>query len=162
VTEEAGQRRCIVAVRIRGTVSAKIEARETLKMLHLTRNNYAVFIDNRAPFLGMLRAAQNYVSWGEASKEAVNFLLSKRARLAGNRKLTEEYLQRIGHKSVAELSEAVHNCKVEYWKLPNIQPFFRLHPPSKGFKGSTKKGYGSGGELGYRGERINELVKRMA
>jgi len=151
-----------VAVRIRGTVSAKIEARETLKMLHLTRNNYAVLIDNRPPFLGMLRAAHNYISWGEASKEAVSLLIAKRARLAGNKKLTEEYLQRIGHKSAAGLSEAIHSCKVEYWKLPNVQPVFKLHPPSKGFKGSTKKGYGSGGELGYRGEKINELIQRMA
>jgi large subunit ribosomal protein L30 len=38
---------------------------------------------------------------------------------------------------------------------------FRLHPPSKGFKGKIKRGYGSGGELGYRGEKINELLRRM-
>jgi large subunit ribosomal protein L30 len=162
VTEKASQRKCIVAVRIRGTVSAKIEARETLKMLHLTRNNYAVLIDNRPPFIGMLKAAQNYISWGEASKETVSLLISKWGRPAGTVKFTDEYLQRIGYESAAELSDAVYDCKAEYWKLPNIQPVFRLHPPSKGFKGSTKKGYGSGGELGYRGEKINELVKRMA
>lgn len=128
----------------------------------MTRNNYAVLIDNRPSFVGMLKAAQNYVSWGEASKGAVNMLMARRARLAGSRKLTEEYLQRIGYKSIVELSEAIYNCETEYWKLPSIQPVFRLRPPSKGFKGNTKKGYGSGGELGYRGEKINELIKRMA
>jgi len=109
----------------------------------------------------MLRAAQNYVTWGEVSKEVLNMLLRGRARLAGNKKLTEEYLQKSGYKSLEELADLLFKGQVEYWKLPNIQPVFRLHPPSKGFKRNVKKKIGSGGELGYRGEDINELVKRM-
>ncbi|MEM2445857.1 MAG: 50S ribosomal protein L30, partial [Candidatus Bathyarchaeia archaeon] len=31
----------------------------------------------------------------------------------------------------------------------------------KGFRGKVKKGYGMGGELGYRGEKINDLLERM-
>lgn len=130
-------------------------------MLNLTRNNYAVLIDNRPAFLGMIKTAQNFVTWGEASKETVNMLISKRGRLAGNKKLTDEYLQKNGYKSLEELTEAVVNCSLDYWKLPNIQPVFKLHPPTKGFKGKMKKSYGVGGELGYRGKKINELVKRM-
>lgn len=161
MAEKAKETKCTVAVRIRGTISALREARETLQILYLTRTNYAVLIDNRPSFVGMLRAVQGYVTWGEASKEVVNLMITKRAKLSRNKKLTEEFLQKIGVKSVEELAEAVFNCRVEYWKLPHIQPFFRLHPPSKGFKGNIKKGYRSGGELGYRGEKINELVKRM-
>jgi large subunit ribosomal protein L30 len=55
----------------------------------------------------------------------------------------------------------VATCKVEHQKLPGIHPIFRLHPPSKGFKGKTKKNFRAGGEAGYRGEAINDLVKRM-
>ncbi len=130
-------------------------------MLHLTRNNYAVLIDDRSSFVGMLKTAQNFITWGEASKEIVHMLMKERGRLAGNKKLTDEYAQKIGYKSLEELAEAVFSCRVEYWKPPDVQPFFRLHPPTKGFKGKTKKGYGMGGELGYRGEKINELIKRM-
>jgi len=130
-------------------------------MLNLTRNNYAVLIDDRPPFLGMLKTAQNFVTWGEASKEIVSMLLKERGRLAGNRKLTDEYTQKTGYKSLDELAEAVFNCRIEYWKLPSVQPVFKLHPPIKGFKGKIKKSYGMGGELGYRGEKINELIKRM-
>ena len=43
----------------------------------------------------------------------------------------------------------------------NLSPVFRLHPPRGGFKGSTKKPYSDGGELGYRGPAINELIRRM-
>jgi large subunit ribosomal protein L30 len=161
VAEEAKERKCIMAVRIRGTVRASRQVRETLQMLRLARNNYSVLIDNRPSFLGMLKTAQNFMTWGQASEEAVKMLIKERGRLAGNKKLTNEYAQKVGYNSLEELGEAIFNCQVEYWKLPNIQPVFRLHPPTKGFKGKVKKGYGMGGELGDRGEKINELIKRM-
>ena len=54
-----------------------------------------------------------------------------------------------------------HSKLPEFQKLPNVQPVFKLRPPSKGFKGKTKKGFSAGGEAGYLGEKINELIKRM-
>jgi large subunit ribosomal protein L30 len=161
VTEEKKERKCLVAVRIRGTISAQREVRETLQMLHLTRNNYAVLIDDRPSFLGMLTTAQNFITWGEASKETVNMLIKEKGKLLRNKKLTDEYAQKTGYKSLEELAEALFTGRVEYWKLPNIQPVFKLHPPTKGFKGKIKRSYSLGGELGYRGEKINELIKRM-
>lgn len=161
MAEEAKERKSIIAARIRGTIRAPRQVRETLQMLRLTRNNYSVLIDNRPSFLGMLKTAQNFMTWGEASEETVRMLIKERGRLLGNKKLTNEYAQKVGYNSLEELGEAIFNCQVEYWKLPNIQPVFRLHPPSKGFKGKVKKGYGMGGELGYRREKINELIKRM-
>ena len=158
---ETKERKCICAVRVRGTVRASLDVRETLQMLYLTRNNYAVLIDNRPSFLGMLKTVQNFITWGEASKEIVDMLIRKKGKLAGNKKLTEEYAQTANFKSLDELAEAVSNCSVEYRKLPSVQRVFKLHPPSKGFKGKIKKGYGAGGELGYRGEKISELIKRM-
>ena len=161
MAEKTKERKCIAVVRIRGTIRASCHVRETLKMLNLTRNNQTVLIDNRPSFLGMIKTAQNFITWGEASKEIVTILVKDRGRLAGNKKLTDEYLQKTGYKSLEELAEAIFNFLAEYWKLPNVQPVFKLHPPTKGFKGKIKKGYGMGGELGYRGEKINELVKRM-
>ena len=161
MTEQATEKRSIIAVKIRGTIRARKEARETLKLLHLTRNNNAVLVDNRPSFVGMLRAVQGYVTWGEPSKEIVNMLIRKRGRSLGNKRPTEEYLQKIGYKTIEDLADAVFNCRVEYWRLPNVEPTLRLRPPTKGFKGNIKKGFRSGGELGYRGEKINELIKRM-
>ena len=161
MTEEETQDKCIIAIRIRGTVSAKREARETLQMLHLTRNNYAVLIDNRKSFLGMLQTVQSYVTWGEISKEVLYSLIRAKGRITGNKKLTEEYIKKAGYTSLEELAEAITGSHVRYWKLPKIQPYFRLRPPTKGFKGNIKKSYNAGGEAGYRGEKINELIKRM-
>ncbi|HVP26175.1 MAG TPA: 50S ribosomal protein L30 [Candidatus Bathyarchaeia archaeon] len=161
MTEQQKEPKCLAVVRVRGTVRGSLEARETLNMLNLPRNNYAVLVDDSPSFLGMLKAAQSFVTWGEVSKETVNMLIKGKGRLVGNKILTEEYLQKIGYKSLEELAESVQNCKAKYWKLPNIQPVFRLHPPTKGFKGKVKKSFAAGGELGYRGEKINELINRM-
>ncbi|MGQ9538354.1 MAG: 50S ribosomal protein L30 [Candidatus Bathycorpusculaceae bacterium] len=161
MSDKSEERKCIAVVRVRGTISAPMQVRETLRMLNLKRNNHAILIDNRPSFLGMLKTAQNFVTWGEVSKEIIMAMLKENGRLAGSKKLTDEYAQKIGYKSLEELAEAIFNCKVEYWKLPEIQPYFKLHPPSKGFKGKIKKGYSVGGELGYRGEQINALLKRM-
>jgi large subunit ribosomal protein L30 len=162
LSEKVEERKCIAVVRVRGSISAQREARETLDMLRLARTNHAVLVDNRPAFMGMLKRVQNYVTWGEASKETVALLLQKRGRLAGDKKLTDEYVQKIGYKSLGELADAVASCKVEHRNLPDMQPVFKLHPPSKGFKGKTKKSYRAGGEAGYRGEGINELIRRMA
>lgn len=159
--ERARDGKCLVALKVRGTVRAQLKARETLQMLRLMRTNHAVLIQNTPSFLGMLKAVQGYATWGEVSKETLSLMIKKRGRLEGNKKLTDEYAQKIGYKSLDDLAQAVFNCNIEYWKLPTIQTVFKLPPPTKGYKGTTKKGYGMGGELGYRGEKINELIQRM-
>lgn len=138
-----------------------MQARETLQLLHLTRNNYASLVDDRPSFLGMLKTARDYITFGEPARETITLMIKEKGRIVGDKKLTDEYAQKAGFNSIEDLGEAVHSCRAEYWKLPSIQPVFRLHPPSKGFKGKIKKGFGSGGELGYRGEKINDLLKRM-
>jgi len=162
LTKKAAERKCFAVVKVRGTISAQREARETLELLRLARTNHAVLVDNRPSFMGMLYRVQNYVTWGEVSKETVALMLKKRGKLAGGKKLTDESVEKLGYKSIDALAEAIASCKAEYQKLPNIQPVFKLHPPSKGFKGKTKKSFRVGGEAGYRGEAINDLIKRMA
>jgi large subunit ribosomal protein L30 len=130
-------------------------------MLRLAKTNNCVLIDNRPSYMGMLYRAQNYVTWGEVSKETVALLLKERGRLAGGKKLTDEAVEKLGYKSIVALAEAIASCKVEFQKLPSVQPIFKLHPPRKGFKGKTKKSFAAGGEAGYRGEKISELLKRM-
>ncbi len=152
--------KCLVVVKVRGTVSAQREARETLDLLHLGHTNHAILIDSRPAYKGMLQRVNSYITYGEPTKETVALMLQKRARLAGDKKLTGEYLQKVGYQSIDELAQAIVECKAQWAKLPDVEPRFKLHPPSKGYKGKTKRGYRAGGEAGYRGEAINELVKR--
>ena len=162
MTEKNAERKCFAVVKVRGTISAQREARETLELLRLAHTNHAILLDNRPSFMGMLYRVQNYVTWGEISKETLALMLQKRGRLSGGKKLTPEAVEKFGYKSIDDLAEAIADCKVEYQKLPNVRPVFKLHPPKKGFKGKIKKSYAAGGEAGYRGEAINDLIKRMA
>jgi large subunit ribosomal protein L30 len=162
LTKKADERKCFGVVKVRGTISAIREARETLEMLHLKRTNHAVLVDSRPSYIGMLYRVQNYVTWGEVTKQTIELLLKKRGRLAGGKKLTDESVKKLGYESIDALSDEIVSCNVEFQKLPNVQPIFKLHPPRKGFKGKTKKSFVSGGEAGYRGEAINKLIERMA
>ena len=151
----------MAVVRIRGIVNVRKEVEDTLRMLNLQRNCHATLIDDRPSFLGMLRKAQNIITWGEVSKETISLLLKKRGRTIGDKPLTDEYAKKIGYESLDDLADAIYNLKVMLKDLPGVKPVFRLHPPRKGFKGSIKKSYRAGGEAGYRGEAINDLIRRM-
>jgi len=157
-----GKQKCLAVIRVRGLSDVFREIDETLRMLHLTRNCHATLIDDRPSYLGMLRKAKDYLVWGEVSREGVVLLLRKRGRLVGDRKLTEQYVQGIGYESIDDLAEAIYELRVEYGSLSGVKPVFRLRPPRKGFKGKVKKSFAAGGVTGYRGEVINDLIKRMA
>ena len=159
--KKAAESKCLAVVKIRGTVSAQREARETLNLLLLTKTNRGVLVRNSPSMLGMLKRVQSYATWGEISKQTLVDLLTKRGRLPGDKKLTDEFTQTVGCKSISDLAAAIADCKIDYGKLPGVQPVFKLHPPKKGFKGTTKKNFRAGGEAGYRGEAINDLIKRM-
>ena len=161
MAEKPKECKCLAVVKVRGMISAQREARETLEMLHISHTNHAVLVVNRPAFLGMLKRVQSYVTWGEISKETLAELLTKKGRIKGNKKLTDEYLKKVGCTSIDDLADGIASCKIEFLKLPDIQPVFRLHPPTKGYKGTPKKNFRAGGEAGYRGEAINDLVKRM-
>ncbi len=162
MAEKTEEPKVLAVVKVRGTISAQREARETLELLRLTKTNHGILVANTLSMKGMLKRVQSYVTWGEVSKETLCELLTKRGRLAGDKKLTDEYAQKVGAKSVKDLASQIAACKLDYAKLPDIQPIFKLHPPKKGFKGTTKKNFRAGGEAGYRGEAINDLLKRMA
>ena len=89
------------------------------------------------------------------------YLIEKRGRLVGDKRLTDQYAKELGYESLNDLAESIFKVDVEFNSLPEVKPVFRLHPPKKGFKGKIKRSYASGGEAGYRGEAINDLLKRM-
>jgi len=157
----AEQRKCLVAVRIRGMSDISQEIKDTMSMLRLTRNCHATLVDDRPSYKGMLRKSKDYLTWGEISQENIALLLKKRGRLVGDKKLTDECAKELGYKSLDDLAEAIFKVEVECSSLPKVKPVFRLRPPKKGFKGKIKRSYAAGGELGYRGDAINDLLKRM-
>jgi len=151
----------LFVVRIRGGVDAQKTVEATLTMLRMERNNYATILKESPSYIGMLRKVKDYVTWGEPDVETVKNLLEARGKLIGDAKVTDEALKTLGYESIDKLANAIVAGEVEFSQLNGVKPFFRMHPPKKGFKKTVKRPYRDHGELGYRGEAINELIKRM-
>ncbi len=153
-------------IRIRGTVDVRPDIEHTLDLLRLRRRFAASLYHSSLPGLGgMLRKIHGWATWGEVDRETLILLLKTRGRLLGDRPITDEWLRdELGlYGGMPELADKLLAGELHYHKLEDkgVKPFFRLHPPRGGFKGSIKRPYGDGGELGYRGTAINELVRRM-
>jgi len=101
----------IVAIRVKGTVRLKPDAKRTLELLKLkTKNSFAILTEDKIP---MLKKVENYITWGEASDEILEKLKNK---------------------------ESLNNPRGGFKSLKNFYPK---------------------GALGYRGEKINELIIKM-
>ncbi|MBP1911892.1 50S ribosomal protein L30 [Thermococcus stetteri] len=151
----------LALIRLRSGIRAKGEVKDTLAMLRLHRINHLVIVDDTPSYKGMIQKVKDYITWGEIDKDTLAKLLRKRGRLIGNRPITDEYVKEKLGMSIEEFAEKVVNGEMKLRDLPNIKPVFRLHPPRGGLKGSKKRSFKEGGALGYRGEKINELIERM-
>ncbi len=152
-------------IRIRGQPDTPYDVEYTLKLLRLHRRFYCTLYHSKTPGLdGMLFKAKDWITWGEISKNVLIELLRKRGRTVGNKPLTDNIVkEKLKLKGgIEELAEKLLSGEITLNKIENIiKPVFRLHPPKGGFKGTIKRPFGAGGELGYRGEKINELLMRM-
>jgi len=146
----------LAVIRIKGSVGIKKEIRDTFKMLNLEKKNSCVIIPETPQYLGMIKKIKDFSTWGTISEETLTELIKKRARTNDNERITEEFLK----KNKMKIEDMAKKIKEEKIKELEIKPYFRLSPPSKGFKGSTKHHYPSGA-LGDRKEKINELLERM-
>lgn len=149
-----------LVIRVRGTTGVIRKIADTLDMLNLTRINHAVLIEENPSMDGMLQKAKDYITWGEVDSETVTKLLEKRGKIVGGKNLTEEYIkENTKYSSFEELANALINSEIKPKDI-DMKPVFRLHPPKKGYEG-IRLSINEGGSLGYRGEKIIDLVERM-
>lgn len=137
-------------VRIRGSVDVREEIKDTLRMLRLTRVNHCVLVREDPKIEGMIRKVKDFVTWGEIGDKTLEKLVSQRGRMAGDKKLDLKET-----KSILAKMKKVENLK----EIEGFKSVFRMNPPRKGYEG-TKQPFPKGA-LGYRGEKINELLERM-
>lgn len=151
----------LAVVRVRGTVNINRDTKDALRMLHLTRANHCTIIPEDARWRGTLLKVKDYVTWGQVDEPTVFDLLQKRARLEGDKPLTEQYLTKnTQFKSLKALAEAIARGRASLRDVEGLKPLFRLAPPRKGFE-HVVRDYATGGTLGDRGAKINALIRRM-
>ncbi len=136
-------------VRVRGGIKMNFKIKDTLTMLRLTRVNHCVVVRKDPKIEGMIKKVKDFVTWGEISEAMLVKLVSERGRMEGDQKLDEKQA-----KNVVDAFRKKKPAEVKGFKL-----VFRMSPPRKGYDG-IKTAYPRGA-LGYRGEKINNLLERM-
>lgn len=154
----------IIAVRIRGTATDNPDIRKTMETLKMESTFRARLLESNPSIEGMLRTAKNLVAWGQINPQVLEVLLRKRAERESPGKLDDYFAKTFFNKqSVADLAKSMASGEIsvkDLWSA-GVKPRFRLHPPKGGFKRSTRRAATDGGELGFRGDDINRLVRRM-
>ena len=147
-------------IRVRGEVNVKPKIRDTMRLLRLNRVNHCVMVPEDATHLGMLRQVKDYVTWGEADAATAELLLDDAGMLAWRKPLDKAALKEGGFTTVKAFAKKVAAGKARLRDVPGLKPVLRLHPPRKGWEG-VKRAFSEGGALGYRGDAINTLLRRM-
>lgn len=159
---QSGARKRIAVVRVRGRVHVRSDIADTMKLMNLNSANHCVIIDNRPQYEGMIKKIKDYVAFGEVKSEVMEKLLLDKGRLDKDERLTEEYVKEKTKKTVKDFVSDFMDFKAELKDIDGIKPVFRLHPPRGGHeRKGIKKPYSVGGVLGYRGDKINNLLEDM-
>ena len=123
----------LAVISVRGEINLDDGTLRTLRQLNIEGKHVCVVVIDNPTNNGMIKKVESYVTWGEIDDVTYKELLEKRG---------EETTDNEGNKV--------------------LKKYFRLHPPRKGFeRKGIKKSFNTGGALGYRGEKINDLIKRM-
>jgi large subunit ribosomal protein L30 len=162
-------------IRIRGIPTTPRDIATALNLLRLRRKFTMVVVPGTPDVMGMIERANDWITWGEIDADTLAEVLRRRGRIAGDKPLTLEYLQRWGWQSFEEVALAYVAGEINRLScgkrarfkdgqrqscIPYLKPFFRLHPPRGGLN-SVKLHFSVGGDLGYRGPLINDLIRRM-
>lgn len=151
----------LMVVRLRGGINTIPRIKATLEHLRLNKIMHAVVLRPDEHSMGMLRIVRDYVTWGEVEGKVLVDVIKKRGKLQGDRPVTDSYVKEVtDFKDIGDFAAAIVSGKARYSDLKDVKPLFRLHPPKGGLK-STKRHHAVGGDLGYRGTAINDLISRM-
>ena|SRR3989344_8968102 len=137
----------IGVIRIRGSIRVRKRIKDTLNMLRLYNKNYCVVVENKPSIMGMIKKIKDYTTYGEIDEDTLKLLFEKRG---------EEFKEKTWKEDNKKYSKFIVYNNKKYKK------HFRLNMPRKGYgRKGTKKSFSEGGALGYRGKKINDLIRRM-
>jgi len=128
----------VAVIRVRGRVNVRGDINETLDRLNIPHVNNCTVIKLTPSYMGMLDKCNNYIAFGEINEETLKELIESKG---------------IGAMEGSQSVDAMLG------KIKDRMPI-KLHPPRRGYR-SIKRGVNQGGALGYMGQSINDLIKRM-
>jgi len=138
----------LAVIRVRGLTGVRQDIDSTLKKLRLYKKNFCVVVPKNGNYMGMVNKINNYITWGEIDEKTYKELIDKRK---------EDYKGRVSDRK----------GKIKYNRFidvggKRIKKIFRLNSPKKGYgRKGVKVSFKNSGALGYRGDKINDLIMRM-
>ena len=97
--------------------------------------------------MGMINKVKDYTTWGEITEQTFQEMVEKRGKEFKARETD---------------SKKKYSYRVLQYNSKKYKPYFALNPPRKGYgRKGIKVAFRASGALGYRGEKINDLLKRM-
>tara|TARA_Y100000310_G_scaffold299251_1_gene333918 strand:- start:3110 stop:3574 length:465 start_codon:yes stop_codon:yes gene_type:complete len=135
-------------IRVRGIIGVERGIDETLVKLRLYKKNYCVVVPKNGSHLGMIKKVKDYITWGDIDEKTYMTLIEKRK---------EDFKGNISDKK----GKISYNDFIDIGGK-KIKKRFRLNSPKKGYgRKGVKVPFSNGGALGYRGDKINNLIERM-
>ena len=111
-----------IVVRARSNVGVERTIKDTMLHLNLTKVNHAVIIPDNAQYRGMLQKAKDYITWGEATEELVEKMLSGRGRMVGDAPLTNEIVaEHSDYADIAALAKAIAANEATVKAVPDLK-----------------------------------------
>eukprot|EP00461_Guttulinopsis_vulgaris_P002523 UN02524 len=165
VPEEA---KVYFVVRILGTYGLAPKVKKILQLLRLLQINNGAFLRVNKATQNMLVKVAPYVTWGIPSVKTVSALVYKRgfARINGqrvpitNNAMIAATLGKYGIKCVEDVIHEIVTCGPNFKVVNSWLNVFKLNTPTGGFK-AKKVNFVEGGDAGYRGLYINQLLEKM-
>jgi len=159
----------IIIIRICGQWSRiPKEIQIILTKLHLNELNNAIILFYNQDNFKMVKLIESYVTWGYINKNSIEDLLRKRGSVTfGSNEPNEldntqieNALGKLGivciEDLIFELSKETKNAK----NILNYLGYFKLEANNEGFD-KANISFEKGGNQGFRGKKINELLKGM-
>lgn len=156
------QGKLLIVIRIRGVKDISRQQKLTLNKLGLREVNTAVFVKVTKAVLEMLKAVENYITWGEPTKKIVSELIYKKAYGKVNNERTHIKSNEIIEKSIGGdilcFEDIINEIMTVGKQFKQIKDFiypFKLTTPEGLLVSRLRKPVTKEGHWGYRGEEIN-------
>jgi len=116
----------------------------------------------------LIHLIEPYITWGYITKSSISDIIYKRATYYGNDNtlvpLDNNIVENnLGHLNLVCIEDIVHElatCGKQFKEVVNFLGFFLLSPTEEVKKKIHLK-VEKGGSQGFRGDKINELLKKM-
>jgi large subunit ribosomal protein L7e len=119
----------------------------------------------------LLNLIDAYITWGFVNKKTISELVHKRGSYLGDKSetghvteldntLIENHLGKFGIISLEDIVHELNTCSKNFLEVVNFLGFFLLSPTEE-VKEKVNIPFFRGGVQGFRGDKINDLLRKM-